>query len=97
MGARQGFVFRMIVGEAMLLTGVGGAMGLLVSAVLFSVAQGLLEQNLQTPFLLPETTEAIVLVVFLLGLALVSGALASIQPALRISRLEPYEAIRQGE
>ena len=97
MGARQGFVFRMIVGEAMLLTGVGGAMGLLASAVLFSVAQGLLEQNLQTPFLLPETTEAIVLVVFLLGLALVSGALASIQPALRISRLEPYEAIRQGE
>ena len=97
MGARQGFVFRMIVGEAMILTGIGGVLGLLVSASLFVGLQSVLEQNLQTPFLLPDSTESIVLVVFLLGLALVSGVIASLQPALRISRLEPYEAIRQGE
>ena len=97
MGARQGFVFQMIVGEAMILTGAGGVFGLLVSGILFIGLQGALEQNLQTPFLLPSVTEAIILVLVLLALALVSGVIASLQPALRISRLEPYEAIRQGE
>lgn len=97
MGARQGFVFRLIVGEATILTGLAGAIGLAVSGILVFSFQGLLEQRLHIPFLLPSAPESIVWISFLLGLALLSGALASFQPALRISRLEPYEAIREGE
>ena len=97
MGARQGFVFRLIVGEATLLTGLAGASGLALSGILLVSFQRLLEQKLRIPLLLPAMPEAIGLIAGLLGLALLSGAIASLQPAFRISRLEPYEAIRQGE
>ena len=97
MGARQRFVFRLIVGEAVMLTGLGGAIGLLASAFLLIAFQRLLEDRLRAPFLLPGAPEAIGVIAAMLGLALISGALASFQPAFRISRLEPYEAFRQGE
>jgi putative ABC transport system permease protein len=97
MGARQRFVFRLVVGEALVLTALGGASGLLVSALVIFNFQNLFEDRLRAPFLLPTAPEAIVVILILFGVALASGALASLQPALRISRLEPYEAIRQGE
>ncbi|MEW5721235.1 MAG: FtsX-like permease family protein, partial [Chloroflexota bacterium] len=97
MGARQGFVFRLIVGEAAGLTGLGGAIGVIVGAILLVSFQGLLEQRLRIPFLFPTPFETIALIALLIGLALGSGAAAALQPAFRISRLEPYEAIRQGE
>ncbi|MDE3088028.1 MAG: ABC transporter permease [Chloroflexota bacterium] len=97
MGARQGFIFCMLVGEATLLTGLAGAIGLAVSVVLLVGFEGRFEQQLHIPFLWPNALEAITLIGLLMGLALVSGAAAASQPARRISRLEPYEAIRQGE
>ncbi|MBI5300811.1 MAG: ABC transporter permease [Chloroflexi bacterium] len=96
MGAHKRFVLRLIIGEAMLLTGLGGVIGLCVSGALLLSYQGLLEQRLHIPFLLPSWFDATMLISGLLGLAIVSGAIASFQPAFRISRLEPYEAVRQG-
>ncbi len=97
MGARSDFVFRLMLGEATLLTGIGGAAGVLASAVLVVAFQGLLEQRLRLPFLFPALPEMLALSVVLIGLALLSGAVACFQPALRVSRMEPYAAIRHGE
>ncbi len=97
MGARRGFVFRLMLGEAALLTGAGGAVGVIVSAILVLSFQGLLEQRLKIPFLLPSPLDLFGLIALLIALALLSGALACFQPAFRISRMEPYAAIRLGE
>jgi putative ABC transport system permease protein len=97
MGARRGVVFRLIMGEALALTGIGGALGVFVSGVLLVSFQGLIEKRLRVPFLLPNWPEAAGLVAIMLLLALASGALAALQPAYRISRMDPYEAIRRGE
>ena len=54
MGARCGVVFRLILGEALALTGVGGVLGVLASGVLLVSFQGLIEKRLRVPFLLPD-------------------------------------------
>ena len=97
MGARSGFVFRLMLGEATLLTGIGGTVGVISSGILVMSFQGLLEQRLKIPFLFPAISEMAALSVSLIVLALLSGALACFQPAFRISRMEPYLAIRLGE
>lgn len=94
MGARAAQVFSLIVGEAALLTGLGGALGLIVSGILIISFEPLLEQRLRIPFLLPSAVDASVHVIVLIGLAVISGAVASFQAAFRLCRLEPYEAIR---
>jgi len=97
MGARQGFVFQLVLEEAGMLTGLGGAVGIGVSTILLVSFGGLLRHNLRIPYLWPPIVETAGLVSMLLMLALLTGALASLHPAFYSSRLEPYQAIRQGE
>ncbi len=97
MGARKNFVFQLVLGEAGLLTGLGGMGGLLTSQILLISFGRLLQHRLRIPYLWPAPVEMLGLVALMLLLALISGALASLQPAWRSSRLEPYQAIRQGE
>jgi putative ABC transport system permease protein len=97
MGARCGVVFRLIVGEALALTGAGGVLGVFVSGILLVSFQGLIEKRLRVPFLLPDLPEAVGLIVAMLLLALVTGLAAAFRPAYRISRMDPYEAIRRAE
>lgn len=97
MGARKDFVFRLVLGEAGLLTGLGGIGGLLASEILLISFGNLLQHRLRIPYLWPSPVETLGLVALMLLLALAAGALASLQPAWRSSRLEPYQAIRQGE
>lgn len=97
MGARRGIVFRLVMGEAGLLTGLGGLTGLIVAVILLMSFSPLIQLRLRIPYLLPGWLEIIAIEIGLLLLALLTGALASLQPALSSSRMEPYTAIRQGE
>ena len=115
MGAQRGFVFRLIVSEAALLTGMGGVLGLagagalLVSASVFiqrrlvhaskplGALSRLIQLQLNVPYLLPSLAEVLIIALVLLVLTVLSGSLASLQPAVSISRMEPHEAIRRGE
>ncbi len=97
MGARGKAVFQLVMSEAGLLTGMGGIIGLVVSGVLLMSFSRLIQLRLRIPYLLPSMLEIVGVEVGLLVLALLTGAMASLQPALSISRMEPYAAIRQGE
>lgn len=96
MGARQRVVSQLVLEEAAVLTGLGGGTGIAVSAILLFGFEGLLRQRLQIPYLWPPMGETASLVGVLCALALLTGALASLYPAIRSSRLEPYQAIRRG-
>lgn len=97
MGARQAFVFRLVMTEAALLTGAGGLAGVLAAGLLLASFSRLIQLRLRIPYLMPGWAELFGTEVLLLGLAVLAGALASLPPALGSSRMEPYEAIRQGE
>ncbi|MFZ5908474.1 MAG: ABC transporter permease [Chloroflexota bacterium] len=97
MGARRQVIFRLVMGEAGLLTGLGGLGGLAAAGVLLAGFSRLIQLRLHIPYLLPNWIEIIAASLLLLLLALLTGALASLHPALSSSKMEPYAAIRQGE
>jgi len=97
MGAPRNAVFRLVILEAGFLTGFGGVSGLVISGVLLMGFSRLIQLRLRIPYLMPNIFEIISVELILLILALLTGALASLHPALSISRMEPYTAIRQGE
>ncbi|MFC1936315.1 ABC transporter permease [Chloroflexota bacterium] len=97
MGAKQGLVFRLVISEAAVLTGLGGIAGLLFSGVILIAFSKLIQVRLGIPYLTPSILEIIGIEAGMILLSLLIGLLASLQPAYSSSRMEPYAAIRQGE
>ncbi len=97
MGARQSLIFRLVVSEAGLLTGVGGLAGLLFSSLLLISFSRLIQIRLNIPYLAPSLWQIGAIETGILLLSLLTGIVASLQPAYSSSKLEPYNAIRQGE
>ncbi len=97
MGATKGFVFKMIIFEALIITGFAAVLGLLVSFGLVAGFSDLIATTLKIPFYWIGLPELMVLFFWALILALATGVAAALYPAFRISRLEPYEAMRRSE
>jgi putative ABC transport system permease protein len=97
MGAQRGFIFRLVMAEAGLLTGLGGLSGCTLSLVFLLSFSRLIQKALHIPYLTPSTVEISALITVLLVLACAGGGLASLLPAIHSSRMGIYDAIRQGE
>lgn len=57
----------------------------------------MIQIQLRIPYMIPELPEILLLDLLLVLLGVLTGVLAALQPAISSSRMEPYEAIRQGE
>jgi len=97
MGASKGFVLKLFFSEAIVLSLVGGALGAGASFAIVYSFQSLIAMNLDVPFLWPSIGPALMEVGLALVLVVAAGALASLIPVARTSRLGPYETIRSGE
>ena len=87
LGAGRGTVLRMVVGQAMLLAVAGLGAGLIVSVAASRLMQGLLFGV--------EPIDPLTFAVATLGFAAVAFV-ASVLPALRASRVDPAEALRES-
>jgi putative ABC transport system permease protein len=97
MGATRAFIFRLIVNEAMIIAVLGTICGLAVSTWLTAGFSKLVAMSLKIPFLMPDFYSIGLLFVQAAILALATGVVASLYPAIFAARMEPYEAIRRGE
>lgn len=97
MGSSRRFVFRLMLAEAVFLTAAGGIAGIFVGGAGLFIFKAIITSSLGIPYLWPPLLTFVRLMVITMLLAIVSGAVASLYPALSSSRLEPYAAIRQGE
>ena len=85
-GARRSRIAQLFLGEAMLLSGIGGAGGLALGFAVVLVVQWTLPA-------MPATISPLY-VMLSLALAVVIGALAGVLPARSAARLEPLDALR---
>jgi putative ABC transport system permease protein len=100
LGARRRTVFGLVLSESALLTTMGGILGILVGVVLmraFARSVGFHLESLSIPFLWPPLGDVAVVAAACVLLALLTGTLGALYPALSGSRMDPYDAIRAGE
>ncbi|MBI5188187.1 MAG: FtsX-like permease family protein [Nitrospirae bacterium] len=93
-GASKADIFRIVIEESILITGIGGAAGIIIALI----GSGIIERLLRglTPYAPPgsvisfEPLLAILCFIFSILLGIVSG----IYPAWRASKVSPIEALR---
>ena len=97
MGAKKGFMFRLLIVEASLLTTVGGLIGVSFGGLLVYSFKNLITKELNVPYLWPPMSFTLLLLVGCIVVSLITGILAALYPAALSARMEPYNAIRKGE
>jgi putative ABC transport system permease protein len=97
LGADKGTVFKLIFGEAIIISFIGGALGIIISWLLFILFQELIGSLIHIPLTIPHITDLISISLTALILTIVVGGIASLYPAYRSATIEPYTAIRSGE
>lgn len=87
MGARNAFILWQFLVESMILSLMGGVLGVILVEGMTRLAAVIMEEELNL------TVENIILA---LGVSTLIGIVAGLLPAIRASRLDPVEAIRMG-
>ncbi|MDR1489895.1 MAG: ABC transporter permease [Desulfovibrio sp.] len=93
MGARNSFVFKLIMSEAALLAGAGSLLGIVCSGAWLAVAGVVPDEGSALSFM----GFVLIRTALVLLLTVAVAVLAALYPALRARSLEPYAAIRGGE
>ena len=97
MGATRAYIFRLVMLEAVQLTAIGGLCGMVLGAAVIFGLKGTIEASLGIAYLWPSSGFIAIFSLGLLAMAIGTGILAALYPAIVASRLEPYQAIRTGE
>jgi putative ABC transport system permease protein len=96
MGATARQAVSSLVGEALLLGGIGGGVGVLAGMAVYYLFQRRILFSYVLPFLWPSTAVEITLAVAVIVGSAGLAALAALGPALRIAKLDPHFAIHGG-
>jgi putative ABC transport system permease protein len=97
MGFRRLSVFKLILYESTVLSGLGGFLGLLAGIGLIFYLGHFFQKTMQMPYQWPTHEFLGALILICLAAGLTSGIFGALYPAARSSRMEPLEAIRTGE
>ncbi len=97
MGAKKGHIFSLIITEAVMISFIGGVIGLISGYMLLLTFKSLILHSLKLPYLLPPVMVLIELLSGAIIFSMLTGLLSSLLPAVSASKMEPYEAIRKGE
>jgi putative ABC transport system permease protein len=95
LGATRGGALTTLLTEAGVLALAGGVAGVVIAAAGVYLFRGLLVKSLGFPFIYPSAGSLLGLVAAGLAVALVVVTLAALLPALRISRQEPANSMRE--
>jgi putative ABC transport system permease protein len=97
MGATAGFTLRALLAEAVILAGTASILGTAVALALLAGFARLIVHSLQVPFAWPPPATLGLQALLIIALAILTASAAAAAPALRLARMEPYEAVRRSE
>lgn len=88
LGARRGWILGQVLMETLLVTAVGGCLGVLLSGLVVAACQNLKMGEMGTPIFSPQIAAVTATILGLIGI------IAGLGPARRAARLNPAEALR---
>jgi putative ABC transport system permease protein len=97
LGAAKGYITGLMLAESFSLSVVGGLIGIGAAAVILMGFQDFIASALKIPFIIPSPMAILADAGIALFLSIVTGGIASLYPAYRITQSDPYETIRRGE
>ena len=97
LGATRRFVFVNVLKEAGLVASVGSALGLVLGEVVVTFGKRFLVATFNTSLMSPDFSDSLSLIVRSVAIGIITGSVASVIPAYRVTKRDPYEAIRKGE
>ncbi|CAN5565937.1 FtsX-like permease family protein [soil metagenome] len=96
-GARRGQIVGLMMAEAVLATGIGGALGVVLGVLVMRLYERSLVyylENVGVPFLWLDLPRTIAIAAIAILLACLIGASGALYPAWRASRRDPYDLVR---
>ncbi|SCG84321.1 hypothetical protein DW1_2761 [Proteiniborus sp. DW1] len=97
LGATRKKLVEVVLTESVLVSIVGGIIGLILTSLIIFPFSDLISSKLQLPYLQPQNSSILAIIALSLILSVLVGLLASIHGALKISKAETYLTMREGE
>jgi putative ABC transport system permease protein len=96
LGATKRYIMKLMLAESFSLSIIGGFIGMGAAAVILVGFEDFIASSLKIPFIIPSPLSILVAGGSSLLLVIVSGGIASLYPAILITRSDPYDTIRRG-
>jgi len=96
-GAKKTYIMSLLFAESFSIAVIGGLIGIGSSAIILVFFKDFIASSLKIPFIIPSPLAILVNGITALILCTVIGGIASLYPAIQISRSDSYETIRKGE
>lgn len=97
LGAKKSQVTNIILSEALMISGVGGAAGIIIAYYLLATFKNVISIRLEIPYLDISVGQVAPIAGMCILIAMVTGMIAAVCSAYRISKGEPYRLIRESE
>jgi putative ABC transport system permease protein len=97
LGATRAMIFRLILGESVIIAAIGGILGIGLSWIVLVLFQSYIAVATRIPLSVPVVSSLVSISTITFVVTVAVGGLAALYPAVRSALMEPYEAIRSGE
>lgn len=97
LGAKKSQMTNLILSEALIISTIGGIMGIVIAYALVATFKNVISVKLDVPYLDISMSQVIPIAIICIIIALITGMIAAVCSAYRISKDEVYRLLRENE
>ncbi len=96
-GANKNMFIKLIINESLIVSIIGALIGVIIGIAAVTISSPFVASKIDLPYLLPSTIKLIAKAVLSFAVGLLSGPLASLSMAIRMSKKDVYTLLREND